>query len=349
MTVLATVRSPWPHTVFDTSEWLDAWSRNTVEHFTAQDGDGPGIYAVAQSPFWDGYAADAKLPLPWDRPLLTVSSLYAFYGPAHLLEEPESVKNLVAKGRELSAEWDTAGVLIANLPQEAAVAWSMISPPDATARLDVAYHRRIGAGDDPVVGDVSARVRANWRRRWRRATEQGLRVIEDEHPAPEPISQVIGLANASATRHGWPAVYDQATAEAVLQMPGARLIRAEWSGQTVAGFIALEHAGTLNLWAGGTHETLLREVSPYQFLLYELLAHGAERGLEQLEFGRGNDTFKRSHGFEGTETWSLWYGRDPGQVSRYGPALEQLSDRLSGVMGLDPGPLALTAGRGAHG
>lgn len=314
----AAVSTPWRRTVFDTREWLDAWSRTTIEQVTAHDDDGLGLYAVARSPFWDGYAVDAELPVPWDRPLLTASSLYAFYGPAYLLDEPGSVQKLVARARELVAEWDTAGVLIANLPQEAAVAWSVISPPDATARLDVAYHRQVGVGADPVVGDVAKRVRTDWRRRWRRATEQGLKLVEDERPKPERILEVIGLANASATRHSWPVVYDQSTAEAVLQMPGARLIRAEWSGQTVAGFIALEHAGTLNLWAGGTHETLLHEVSPYLFILYELLAHGAERGMERIEFGRGNDNFKRKYGFEGTEIWSLWYGRDADQVARYG-------------------------------
>jgi hypothetical protein len=325
----------WRRTVFDTSEWLEAWSRATIERVTALDSAEPGMWAVEWSPFWAGYEADAEMDPVWDRPVLTIGSMYSFYGPSYLLSRPGAVEAVMERAAKRAEEWETAGVLVANLPEEAALAWAELHPPDASLRLDVEYHRTVGEGADPVVGDVAKRVRGDWRRRWRRATEQGLRLVEEDRPEAARIDEVLALANESALRHSWPPVYDRASAEEVLRIPGSRLLRADHEGQTVAGFVVLEHERRLYLWAGGTHPELLREVSPYLFILYELLATGAERGLERIEFGRGNDEFKRKYGFDGTELWSLWYARRPEDVPVYRPRLETLHERLVRVMGLE--------------
>lgn len=323
-----------PRTVFDTPEWAAAWSRSTIEDSPRYDAQTPGYFAVESSPFWRGYEVDAVRGPLWDLPLLTIGSLYSFYGPGYLAGDPDAVRQTMARAHRRAAEWSTCGVLIAHLPEPAARTWARYCPPDAAVRLDIAYHREIGLGEDGITGDVTKKVRVDWRRRWRRATEKGLRLVREPHPGAARVHEVIGLANQSAVRHGWPQVYDFRTAAEILSLPGATLIRADWEGSTVAGFIALEYQNTLNLWAGGTHETALREVSPYLFLLYELLSGGAERGLRRIEFGRGNDAFKRKYGFEGTNTWSLWYGRDAAQAARYAPRLEELNDVLSDVMGV---------------
>jgi len=333
--------SAWPKTVFDTEEWHSAWSRSTIEEIAVAARSPAGMYAVNWSPFWQGYAFDAGMAPIWDAPVLTVGSLYSFYGPAYLLGSTDEVEATVDRALAYARDCGTAGCLIANLPADAALAWAAIRPPTAAVRLDIAYHREVGLGADGITGMVEKRVRVDWRRRWRRATERGLRLVAEADPDPARIAEVIDLANGSAVRHSWPAVYDQTTAEAVLTVPGTRLLRADWDGQTVAGFIALEFDRTLYLWAGGTHETLLREVSPYLFLLYELLANGAERGLDRIEFGRGNDAFKRKYGFTGTDTWSLWYAGTPGDADRFGPVLVELNDRLSDAMGVQRKTLPL--------
>jgi hypothetical protein len=326
----------WPRTVFDTKEWLEAWSRSTIEKVTAADSAEPGMFAVESSPFWGGYEADAEVEPIWDRPLLTIGSLYSFYGPSYLLDDREELDAVMERARERAGEWDTAGFLVANLPDGAAQAWAELHPPDASARLDVAYTRAVGAGADPVVGDVESRVRREWRRLWRRATEQGVTLVVEREPDGERVDEVVEMANASATRHSWPPVYDRRTADEVLATPAGLLIRAEWSGQTAAGIICLEHERRLYLWGGSPHPTLLRELSPYLFVFYEIFATGAERGWDVIEAGRGNDAFKRKYGFEGTDTWSLWYARGPDEAARYEPRLTRLHERLGRVMDLPP-------------
>jgi CelD/BcsL family acetyltransferase involved in cellulose biosynthesis len=331
----------WPRTAFDTKEWLQAWSRATIETVVGSDSAEPGMFAVSRSPFWGGYEYDAGLEPIWDRPVLTIGSLYSFYGPSYLLAEDagDAVAATMRRAQQRAAEWDTAGILVANLPQQAALAWARRCQPDASVRLDLAYHRILGAGADPVVGDVSRKVRKEWQRRWRRASEFGLKLVEETAPDPARVQEVVELANASAVRHGWPPVYDLATCLEVLDIPGSRLLRVDHEGRTAAGIVALEYERTLYLWAGGVHPTLFREVSPYLFLFYEVLATGADRGWDRIEFGRGNDAFKRRYGAQSTETWSLWYARSPEQAATYRPRLAALHEGLSAAIGVPPTPL----------
>jgi CelD/BcsL family acetyltransferase involved in cellulose biosynthesis len=202
-------------------------------------------------------------------------------------------------------------------------------------RLDHAYHKIPGAGPDPVMGELSKHARTEWRRRWRRATEKDVRMVRVDRPTAAQVDRVLELTNGSAVKHGWPALYDRDTVVAVLDVPGAHLVLAEWNGRTIGGFVAIEHDSKLYLWAGGTDPEVYSEVSPYLFMLYELLAQGVERGWERIEFGRGNDEFKRQKGFGGTPLWSLWYAATPEQVDVYRPRLAALHDGLATVQGYD--------------
>ncbi|WP_328610660.1 GNAT family N-acetyltransferase [Amycolatopsis sp. NBC_00345] len=320
--------------VFDTDEWLDAWSRSTVERYGKQDLCKPPLYLTEYSPFWHGYEIDLEIEPVWDRPVLTLGSVYAVFGPSYLAESADAVGRTVDEALELSREVGSGGFLVFNLSEDAARRWAATREPDARVRLDLAYHRCPGTGQDPVMGDVSTHVRTEWRRRWRRATEKGLRLVEESSPSVERIDEVLALANGSAIRHDWPQLYDRTTASAVLAMPGSRLIRADWHGRTVAGFVALEHGNQLHLWAGGMDHEVVREVSPYLFLLHELLAMGRERGWERIEFGRGNDEFKRRYGFTGVELWSLWYAADPADAAVRVPRLAALHEGLARCQGL---------------
>jgi hypothetical protein len=331
----------WPRTAFDTKEWLQAWSRSTIETVVGCDSAEPGMFAVSWSPFWAGYEHDAGLEPTWDRPVLTLGSLYSFYGPSYLLAEDaeDAVAATMRRAEQRAAEWDTAGVLVANLPEPAALAWARRRPPEASVRLEVAYHRTLGTGADPVLGGVSSKVGRDWKRRWRRASELGLRLVDETAPDLARVREVVEFANASAVRHGWPPVYDLATCLEVLGIPGSRLLRVDHEGRTAAGILAMEHERTLYLWAGGVHPTLLREVSPYLFLFHEVLATGADRGWDRVEFGRGNDAFKRRYGAQSTDTWSLWYARTPEQAATYRPRLAALHEGLSAAIGVPAAPL----------
>lgn len=328
------VMAKWPPTVFETEEWLTAWSRSTVEQAQLLDGGGAPMFLLEYSPFWHGYEIDTEMAPIWDRPLVTVGSLYAGYGPAYLGGSRDTIGATTDRARELAAERGASGTLVLNLPTSVAREWEAVRPPDAKIRLDMAYHRRFGVGKDPIVGDVDAHERTEWRRRWRRATERGVRLVEETEPSVERVDEVLAIANGSAVKHGWPVLYDRTTAMEVLTgVPGARLFRADWDGRTVGGFLALEHDRRLYLWAGGMDHTVLRQVSPYLFVLYELLAQGVERGWDRLEFGRGNDAFKLRYGFTASELWSLWYAARPEDVEVYRPRLVTLHERLARMQG----------------
>lgn len=317
--------------VFETEAWAAAWARNTVEDADVVDNH-PPIYLTRHSPFWAGYENDVGVEAIWTEPVVTVGTVYAFFGPARSADTPELVRSTLARAREHVARTGAAGVLVLNLPSGSARFWAETEPPRLTVKLDAAYRRTPGEGDDPVVGSVSKRVRTDWRRRWRRATEMGLVLREETHPAPEHIDDVLALANGSAERHGWVPIYDHTTALALFEVPGCRLVRAELEGQTVAGFVAFEHDRCLYLWAGGTHPELAREVSPYLFLLYELLSTAADRGWTRIEFGRGNDQFKRRYGFTGVDLWSHWFPRDDAADRRYTDRLQRLHEGLGKIM-----------------
>lgn len=321
----------WAPTIFDTEEWLAAWERSTIETHTVLHAGRPPRYLLTDSPFWRGYEEEIGLSPVWDRPLLTVGSVYSVYGPACVTD----VATLVDETRQQAADLDAAGVLVFNLPPDAARKWAATREPDGVIRLDMSYYRVPGAGADPVTGNAKKSVRTEWRRRWRRATERGVRLVDEYQPSAELVDRVLELTNGSAVKHGWPALYDRATLVAVLGVPGARVIRADWGGRTIGAFVALEHDRRLYLWAGGTDPSVYSEVSPYLFLLYELLGQGVERGWDRVEFGRGNDDFKVRHGFEFVPLWSLWYAARPGQAEIYGPRLTALHDGQATVQGYD--------------
>jgi len=324
-------------TVFDTDAWLGAWSRATIEDQEIIHPGRPPRYLLLDSPFWKGYEDEVGTGSVWDnRPLLTVGSVYSVFGPAFMADDAAAVGALVDTAVAEAREQDAAGVMVFNLPPEAARQWAAIRKPNSVIRLDHAYSKMPGVGADPVMGDVRKNARTEWRRRWRRATERGVQLVFEHSPTDAQIDRVLELANGSAVKHDWPALYDKDTFLAVLNgVPGAHLILTDWNGLIVGAVVALEHDGKLYLWAAGTDPSVYEDVSPYKFMLYELMAQGVERGIERIEFGRGNDEFKRRHGFTGVPLWSLWYEATPGEADIYGPRLARLHDGLATAQGYD--------------
>jgi len=329
-------------TVFDTDEWLDAWTRTTIDRQRVLDAGAAPRYLLEYSPFWQGYEDDAQSGQVWDKPVLTIGSVYSVYGPAYLADNPAAVGTLVDETREQARDLGAAGVMVFNLPPGPAQQWALSRPPDAFARLDTAYYKLPGTGPDPVMGVVPRNKRTDWRRRWRRATEKGVELVEDTGPAAlAQIDRFLELANGSAVKHGWPALYDRPTLEAVLALPFAGMIRTVWNGRTVGAIVTLEYDRRLYLWAAGNDPEVYSEFSPYPFTLYEILMQGVDRGWDVIEFGRGNDRFKRQHGFGGVHLWSLWYSAEPGDLEVYRPRLTALHDgmaEVAGYPGLDQRP-----------
>src|SRR5688572_27139711 len=104
-----------PPTVFDTEEWLDAWARATIERRRVidpgQSGSlSPPRYLLEYSPFWQGLENDTNSGVVWDRPVLTIGSIYSVYGPAYMAGDAPAVAALVDEAREQARDLGAAGV-----------------------------------------------------------------------------------------------------------------------------------------------------------------------------------------------------------------------------------------------
>lgn len=300
------------------------WPATTPERHVAGS---PGL--VSGSPFWSGYQRDAGLGDVWEGPVGYLPSLYSVYGPTHLTE-PDAIGDTLDLAAKGVREHGGAGTLVANLPPRSAERWAAARTPDARIRLDIAYACDVTGGLDGVLAALPRHERGEWRRRRRRAHEQGVTMIE----AADRLPIALQLANDSAVRHGVEPLYDRPTFEAVARVPGARVICADLDGRTLAAFLTVEHDGVLHLWAGGIDHAALRPYSPYLFLLYEMVSAAPERGWTRVELGRGNYHFRRRYGFAGTELWSLYYAAGERAAAVHVPRLATMHERLAAFMGL---------------
>jgi hypothetical protein len=310
------------------------WGGATPEDRVARLPD-PGVDILRRSPFWNGYQADAGVGDVWAGPVGYFPSLYSVYGPTHLTDpaDIEAALDLAAEG---AREYMAVGTLVTNLPRQSADRWQSVRVPDACIRLDIAYACDATSGVSGMLARLPGHERNEWRRRWRRAREQGVKVIE--LTGAELLTQLpvaLELANESVVKHGIEPLYDMATFAAAAKTPGARLICADLGERTLAAFLAVEYDRILYLWAGGISYEALRPYSPYLFLLYEILSQAPNRGWTRIEFGRGNYAFKRRYGFTGTELWSMYYAADQRSAAEHVPRLAKMHDRLTEFMGLE--------------
>lgn len=334
-TQIGSVRSHAARGVYDTPQWTTAWAASAIERQLVLRDHDPPTYLLEHSPFWRGYEIDTGADPVWTRPLVTIGSVYSVFGPEYLAADADATGRAVDSALDHAREHNAHGLLVFNLREDAARRWAACRTPELALRLDNAYYRHPGDGADPVMGDLAKSARTDWRRRWRRATEAGVRLVEEDASSAQGVQAVIDLANSSATRHDWPVLYDLPTVRALLAAPYGRLLRAEWNGRTVGGFLAFEHQGHLHLWVGGMDHAA-REVSPYLFLLYELLTTARERGWRRIDFGRGNDDFKRKYGFHEEKLWSLWYPATASDADERTPRLRALHDGLARCQGTPP-------------
>lgn len=311
----------------------DFWPRCTPEEVVARL-PSPGTDIVRDSPFWNGYQTDAGVDDVWSGPVGYLPSLYSVYGPTQLTG-PAEIKAALEQAAEGVREHGAVGTLVTNLPPTSAERWRAVREPDAWIRLDIAYACDAASGIDGLFAELPGHERTEWRRRWRRAREQGVECVE-LHGAGllGRLPVALELANESAVKHGIEPLYDLETFASVARIPGSRLICAERRGQTLAAFLTVEHDQVLYLWAGGISYEALRPYSPYLFLLYEILSAAPEHGWARIEFGRGNYEFKRRYGFAGTELWSLYYAADDRCAAEHAPKLTAMHDALARFMGL---------------
>ena len=316
--------------LFTSAEWLSAWERATVERVSARrylhvDAAGSApvtlpFSLIEASPLWRAYEQEAQVAPVWDRAVVFLPSLYAFYGPASGTAV-RAVADALATIEAQARDWDAQAVVVANLPGPLARVLSARRPPAARVRLDTSYRIELPDRPEAYFASLKRDHRADLRRRRRRAGERGVVFSEVRGAeARARVPEFLGLADASAGKHGTESIYDAATLRAMLDVPGARLLLAERGGEILAGFLAFVHGSCLTLWSGGIRYEALREFSPCVFLLYETIALAYERSWDVLDFGRGNGAFKARHGGRPIALWSLFYLPDAGD-----PAIARLA------------------------
>jgi CelD/BcsL family acetyltransferase involved in cellulose biosynthesis len=337
-------RSLHASTWYDTPEWQGAWAETTIEDIRhrgqveAYVDEHPHTschYLVVDSPFWSGYESDARVKPVFNGPFVTLPSLYSVFGPSHLAASESAVASVVDGALRDARGWMADALLVANLTTQAADQWAQFRPPCVRVRLDIAYFADVVGGIDAVLQSLPRRKRIDWRRRWRRATERGVRLVELPDTQASPwLAEVARLSNASAIKHGIAALYDLASLQRLAALPQARVFVAEHKGSALAAFLAFDHHDVIHLWAGGIDYTQLAEFSPYLFLLYELITMAPAQGWRRMEFGRGNYEFKRRYGFRGAELWTLCYPVAPNSGPRLAERLNDMHDRLAQFMGI---------------
>jgi hypothetical protein len=295
--------------------WLDAWEQTTIETIESRTyvplATDPTprlpLYLTRSTPFWSGYERDVDIGAIWDAPVVFTPSLYSFYSPLELLQDGELEAALQAAVEQATA-WQPEALVLANLQQATAQRCLDQLPAAIPIRLDTTFALDLPPTSADYFASLKRNHRADLRRRWRRATERGVTFLELEGDASlDRLPEFVEIANESAVRHGILPLYDLATLRALASLPQARLITAEHDGAMLGGFYAFVEGDCLVLWSGGIKHDAVREFSPYIFLLYEVLEKAFDRGLRSIEFGRGNYDFKRRHGFDGVELWSLVY------------------------------------------
>jgi hypothetical protein len=335
--------------LFGTAAWAGAWERATVEVAAERcrvpvEPGGPvepltgvpgaaiavPLTKVRHSPLWTGYEQDAGVSAVWSAPVGYLSSVYAVSGALDRLSPPRAVGVLRRAARQ-AQEWGCQALVVSNL-EAGPVLDSVLAaePPDALLRLDATCRLSLPESFDAYTAALNRDVRAELRRRWRRATERGVTCAEyTGAQATAALPGFLAVTTASAARHGTPPLYDLWTLQALLDLPGSRLYIAERKGELLAGLLGLEWDGCLTLWAGGIEYSALREFSPYVFLLHELVRRALGAGWRGIDFGRGNFAFKARHGFTPVDLLSPVYVVD-GAVR---PALTQRLAAMSA--GLD--------------
>lgn len=191
-----------PSCLYDSEPWLRGWERVTVERrartaYVHTDPDAPGaraddgvavlpLYALHESPFWDGYERQVDLVGRFGDPVVFAGSPYSMYTrrghvPAALIEGAHTT----------AMEWIAEGVgellVVPNLTEEGVEDWLRVAgEPVGRLLLERTYATDLADDLDTQLHRTTNKIRRDVARRLRRADERGLtvRVVEGRRRAP---------------------------------------------------------------------------------------------------------------------------------------------------------------------
>ncbi|WP_327178460.1 GNAT family N-acetyltransferase [Streptomyces sp. NBC_01335] len=333
-----------PSCLYDSEPWLRGWERVTVERrartaYVHTDPDAPGaraddgvavlpLYALHESPFWDGYERQVDLVGRFGDPVVFAGSPYSMYTrrghvPAALIEGAHTT----------AMEWIAEGVgellVVPNLTEEGVEDWLRVAgEPVGRLLLERTYATDLADDLDTQLHRTTNKIRRDVARRLRRADERGLtvRVVEGEE-ARALVPAVYPLTVDTSDKNDWPPLFDEASLTALLEIPGAFLLVAEVDGRLVGAFFAFRRGTEVTFMCGGVSYATLHDLSTYVALMYRGTEWAYANGVRRLEWGRDNYRFKERHALTGTDLYALVYA--PGPRPDLVPELRRMHAELS--------------------
>ncbi|MGW7528442.1 GNAT family N-acetyltransferase [Streptomyces sp. NPDC054783] len=325
--------------LYDSAGWLRAWesigiekrARHAYVHTNPASPDGASVlplYAVHQSPFWDGYERQVGLVGRFGNPVIFAGSPYSMYG-----KRGHMPAALVRGAYATAMEWIKSGpaelLVVPNLTGEGVADWlAAAGPPVGRILLERTYSCDLSGDFDDHMYRVTNKIRRDVQRRLRRADERGLRVRMVEAPeAHTLVPAAFPLTVDTSDKNDWPALFDEDALHGMLRVPGAMMVAAEVGDRLVGAFFAFRRGSEVTFMCGGVDYATLHDLSTYVALMYRSTEWAYEHGMRRLEWGRDNYQFKERHALTGTDLWALVYA--PECRPDLEPALAHMHQALS--------------------
>lgn len=158
--------------------------------------------------------------------------------------------------------------------------------------LDLARY----GSEDGVLDAIKAADRREFRRHWRRATEEGVSIRVRPVTAHEDPAK-LRLLETTMDRVGSPGYYDAVELAAFLaETPSAWIVELSIEESLLGYAILFTDDTRLHAWALGYDRDRPLRFSPYYILWGSFMRLGYQLGLPRLEAGRRNGEFKMRHG-----------------------------------------------------
>lgn len=312
-----------PSCLYDSAGWLRTWEdvgiEDRVRHaYVRVDPPGPGghdvvpLYAVTRSPFWHGYEVQCDLVGRFGGPVLFAGSPYSMYA------KRGRVSPALARGAtETAMAWIEDGLgevlVVPNLTGEGADDWAAAAgPPVGRVLLERTFSTHVGRDFTEHLFRLPNKIRRDVERRLRRADERGLRVrMVPGAEAHDLVASAYPLTVDTSDKNDWPALFDEPTLHAMLDVPGGMMLAAEVDDELKGAFFSFRHGDEVTFMCGGVAYASLNELSTYVSLMYRGTEWAYDNGMRRIEWGRDNYRFKERHGLTGTDLWALVYAPRP--------------------------------------
>jgi hypothetical protein len=324
--------------LYDSAGWLRAWERVALERrtrhayvTTAAPAGASAVlplYEVVLSPFWAGYEAQCGLLGRFGGPVVFAGSPYSMYAKRGTVDAP-----LAIGAHATAMAWIAEGpgeVLVApNVTAAGVRDWvSAAGPPVGTVLLERTYSADLPEDFADYLARLPSKLRRDVERRLRRSRERGLRVGVVEGPqARALVPAAHRLTTGASAKNDWPALFDEAALERLLDVPGALLATAYAEDRLLGAFLGFRSGTEITFMCGGVDYASLPEWSTYVALVYRLTEWACEQGIRRIEWGRDNYRFKERHRLVGTDLWALVYA--PGARRDLAGALDRMHRVLS--------------------